>query len=253
MLEQAAAESLEVDINLCHFALLVACIIAYTLLCRVSEYLRKGKDSKHHLRAKSVVFWIAHDNPASVTMASPYLRVPSSEAWRYSQLRHRLLGVSVCIKDSKKDPFGVGFTYPIPRYLGPRTVDFVYDFAEVLFDWAVRARPHPNEPFISSPLQKINVSADSMNVWLKEVVAPMFGLDPNRVHTHSLRFTGASTLSAAKVPDSVIMRMGRWASLSFLHYIRLAASTFTGVAAALANRTTFTIQDVRNLMPGAAP
>lgn len=252
MLEQAAAETLQININLSHFALLVACIIAYTLLCRVSEYLKRPK-SKHHLLAKSVVFWIAHEHPNQVTMASPYIMVPSPEAWRYAQARHRLLGGNFCIKDSKKDPFGQGFIYPIPRHcVGPRSPDFVYDFVEITFDFAVKAKPLPEQPFISSSHTRVSISSDSMNIWLKEVVAPMFGLNPDLVHTHSLRFSGASTLSAAHVPDSIIMRMGRWASLAFLHYIRLAASTFAGVAAALASRTTFTIQDVRNLMPGAA-
>lgn len=252
MLEQAAAETLHIDTNLSHFGLLIACIIAYTLLCRVSEYLRRPR-SNHHLKAKSVVFWIAHENPTSVTMASPYLSVSASNAWQVAHLRHRLLGGNFCIKDSKKDPFGAGFVYPIPRHCpGPRSPDFVYDFVEMTFDFAVKARPLPEQPFISSSHKKISVTSDTMNIWLKEVVAPMFGLNPKLVHTHSLRFSGASTLSAAHVPDSIIMRMGRWASLAFLHYIRLSASTFIGVAAALANRTSFTIQDVRNLMPGAA-
>jgi hypothetical protein len=47
MLEQAAAESLQIQTNLSHFGLLVACIIGYTLLCRVSEYLWRSKN-KHH-------------------------------------------------------------------------------------------------------------------------------------------------------------------------------------------------------------
>ena len=40
--------------------------------------------------------------------------------------------------------------------------------------------------------------------------------------THSLRIGGASALAAAGVPDYIIQTMGRWKSLAFLMYIRLA-------------------------------
>jgi hypothetical protein len=89
-----------------------------------------------------------------------------------------------------------------------------------------------------------------MNKFLKEKVAPMFELNPKRVHTHSLRFAGASTLAAAKIEDSIIMKMGRWKSLAFLGYIRLAKEIFARVATALADRSILTPADVRNLMPG---
>ena len=46
------------------------------------------------------------------------------------------------------------------------------------------------------------------------------------------------------------MLMGGWKSLAMLGYIKLAHSVFDDVAAALSNRDLFTVQDVRNLMPG---
>lgn len=90
-----------------------------------------------------------------------------------------------------------------------------------------------------------------MNKWLQEDLCPIFDLDPSRVHTHSLRFAGASAMHTANEEDFTIMRMGRWASLAFLSYIKFVAVTFSRVVEALANRTTMTIQDVRNLMTSA--
>ena len=89
-----------------------------------------------------------------------------------------------------------------------------------------------------------------MNNYLRDKLAPRFKLNPNRIHSHSLRFAGASALRAANIPDSTIMIMGRWRSLAFLGYIKLAQSAFDMVGAALSNRDLFSIQDVRNMMPG---
>lgn len=246
MIEHAAAQTLNMA-NLSDMALYTATIFAYTILCRVSEYLERPS-SDHHLLSQSVVFWIRHANPAEVTLLSPFLYVPSHDVWQYP--KQRLAGVTVTVKDSKADIAGIGDCYPIPRFEGIRPPTMVYEFSEVLFDLAIRARPLVDRPFFScSTAERLVVSADSMNKWLKTRVAPLFQLNPKRIHTHSLRFAGASALAAAKVPDSVIMKMGRWRSLAFLGYIRLAKEIFAQVAAALANRDIFTITDVRNLMP----
>jgi len=247
MLETSAQETLDMA-NLSHHALYTACICAYTLLCRVSEYLKRPQ-SNHHLRSQYVVFWIKHLNAADVTDISPYLYVASSDAWRYP--KSRLLGVSVTIKDSKADQEGASDKYAFPRYLGPYNPNNAYEFSEVLFDLAIRAKPLHDQPFFScSTGERLVLTADIMNKWLKTTVAPRFGLNSKRVHTHSLRFAGASTLAAAKIEDSVIMKMGRWKSLAFLGYIRMAKEIFARVAAALADRTILPPADVRNLMPG---
>jgi hypothetical protein len=99
--------------------------------------------------------------------------------------------------------------------------------------------------------QSLSISADIINTFLQEQLAVRFGLNPNRVHSHSLRFAGASTLRASgKVDDTTIMIMGGWKSLAMLGYIKLASSVFADVAAALSDRNLFSVQDVRNLMPG---
>lgn len=247
MLEQAANQHLDLTI-LSHHGLYVANLCAYTLLCRVSEYLKRSH-SNHHLRSESVVFWFTHLNPMNATIARPFLYVPSYDAWQYP--KSRLRGVSVTIKDSKADQEGASDKYNFPRFMDPWPPTMAYEFSEQLFDLAIRAKPLDGQPFFScSTAERMTLSADTMNKFLKEKVAPMFDLNPKRVHTHSLRFAGASTLAAAKIEDSVIMKMGRWKSLAFLGYIRLAKEIFGRVAAALADRSILTPADVRNLMPG---
>ena len=60
---------------------------------------------------------------------------------------------------------------------------------------------------------------------LKEI-AIYFSLDPRRVSFHSLWVVGASALAAARVPDYIILDMGRWRSLAFLKYVRRTTEMF---------------------------
>ena len=194
------------------------------------------------------MFWITHLDPADATDIQPYLLIPSCDVWQFPI--SRLAGVSGTIKDSKADQEGASDKYSFPPFLGNWPSSMVYDYSEVMYKFATRARPLYDQPFFSSSTgEKLRLSAESFNKWLKEIVAPRFGLNPKRVHTHSLRFAGASTLAAANLPDSVIMKMGRWKSLAFLSYIRMAKEIFTRVAAALSNRTVLPAADIRNLMP----
>jgi len=248
MIEYAAAQTLNLQ-NLTDFTTYVACIFAYTILCRVSEYIKRP-ETNHHMLSQSVVFWVRHPNPADASALFPFLYIPSHQIHLY--LKTQIAGVTVTVKDSKADPHGEGDKYPFPCFEGPWPTTMVYDFAHLMYDYAVRARPLVDQPFFStSTAEPLKISADSMNKWLKDKLAPLFQLKKERIHTHSLRFAGASTLAAAGLPDSVIMKMGRWKSLAFLGYIRLAKEIFSRVAAALADRTTFSIADVRNLMPSA--
>ena len=48
------------------------------------------------------------------------------------------------------------------------------------------------------------------------------GLDPDVMSTHSLRIEGALALANRGVPNHVTQSTGRWKSLAFLAYIRLA-------------------------------
>ena len=71
------------------------------------------------------------------------------------------------------------------------------------------------------------------------------GLDPTKFRTHSLRIGGASMLAAAGVPDYVIQTQGRWKSLAFLEYIRVAKRSFDATLAAICNTDGLTVCDVK--------
>ena len=76
------------------------------------------------------------------------------------------------------------------------------------------------------------------------------GLDPDVMSTHSLRIAGASALVNRGVPDHAIQSIGRWKSLAFLAYIRLATRAYNDALEKLCDLGTLTIEDVRRMMPG---
>jgi site-specific recombinase XerD len=108
------------------------------------------------------------------------------------------------------------------------------------------ARPGLNAPFFSSGT--FQLSPGLLNKWLS-AVALKFRLDPKRISSHSLRIGGASNLAASGVNDYVIQKMGRWKSLCFLQYIRLASGSFATAADNLSKSAIFTVNDVRLYNP----
>ena len=74
--------------------------------------------------------------------------------------------------------------------------------------------------------------------------------DINALVLYSLRIAGASALVNRGVPDHVIQSTGRWKSLAFLAYIRLATRAYNDALEKLCDLGTLTIEDVRRMMPG---
>ena len=77
-------------------------------------------------------------------------------------------------------------------------------------------------------------------------VAVKHGLDPDRVHYHSVRIGGA---------DYVIMAMGGWASAVYLQYIRPSLQLYAAAQVALTNATFLSAHTTRAMhshqkMPG---
>ena len=65
------------------------------------------------------------------------------------------------------------------------------------------------------------------------------GYHPSRIGSHSLRAGGAVALKLAGYDDTVICKLGRWSSNTFLTYIRNQIGNLTaGVATAMANTLT---------------
>ena len=79
----------------------------------------------------------------------------------------------------------------------------------------------------------------------------MYGLDPSRVLSHSLRIGGATAMAAAGMSECEIKQMGGWKSDVFLDYARNTTQLFERVRYALAKKA-FTIQSTRRLNPGCA-
>ena len=80
----------------------------------------------------------------------------------------------------------------------------------------------------------------------------MYGLDPRRISSHSLRIGGAKAMAAAGMSEYEIKQMGGWKSDDFLDYARnttQSSSSEHACTRALAKRT-FTIQSTRYLNPG---
>ena len=74
---------------------------------------------------------------------------------------------------------------------------------------------HNNSWSFISPQQMItSVRAAVHKLNLKE-----HGIDPDLVGVHSLRAGGAMALRLHGLDDTVIMKLGRWTSLTFLQYI----------------------------------
>ena len=239
MLEISCREELDLsDLN--GLVLFTALFFTYTFLCRISEYIQRPS-SDHHLRSASVVFWIAHEFDHEITQDRPYRLIPSDLVWQYHN--SSLLGVNVTIKDSKNDHSSVGRKNPRKRFLGPRPNWMAYDISEILYDFAVMARPPRLGAFFATTRpQGLRISAGIINTFLQDKLATRFGLNPTRIHSHSLRFAGASALRASeKVDDSSIMIMVGWKSLVMLGYIKLASSVFADVAEALSNRDLFSV------------
>ena len=57
----------------------------------------------------------------------------------------------------------------------------------------------------------------------------------------------SAMLASANVPDYVIQVLGRWKSLAFLDYIRIATKSFAMALAAIVNVNGLTVNDVRRM------
>ncbi len=122
-------------------------------------------------------------------------------------------------------------------------------FHSKFFRWASIARPKRGALFISTS-DGWELSYAKLNAAIKKL-ATVFGLDPKRYSSHSLRIGGASALAAAGAPDYIIQLMGRWKSTAFLKYIRLATATNKRAISSLTDKSLFTVHSLRQMVPGA--
>ena len=217
-------------------AFFTALLLGFTMLTRASNYLPIAS-AAYHLDAEHIAFTVA---PLSEPGAQPFEvtadllgDIPLS----------RIIGASAYLARSKTDVTGKGKRIPfIRRDINPPNC--VYDIVTILYEYVVAVRPVRGKPFFHVPELYWSLSPAHFNLRLRTVAAK-HGLDPARVHSHSVRIGGATVLAAAQVPDYVIMAMGGWASAVYLQYIRPSMQIYAAAQDALANASFITAQSIR--------
>jgi len=209
-------------------ALFLAQLTGFTMVARVSEYLYTSK-SEHWLSTQRVQF----EMPDGTI-------VPAQHAYKHSTANP--IAVHIHIRTRKNDQKGRGHTLHFQR----ANATDKYCYVSELWAHAIQARPIANGPFFAIPSEGWTLKAPQLSRHLKNM-AVYFGLDSTRISTHSLRIGGASTLAAAGLTDSEIMRIGAWRSATFLTYIRENSYMFEKARAALAGSDALTLSDVKRL------
>ena len=209
---------------------------AFTNLLRRSEYIPTKAD--HFLRSQDVSF---------VTTDGRVIASCDATAEQTSSI----VSVLIDVRSSKTDKDKNGFKFVYSR--GTTNGTNMIDICETLLSWAVLAKCHINDPFFSAR------NGAGVRIWTIEAreftatlrfVAASFGFKDEQLRMfkiHSLRYGGASTLSAAGMEDSAIKIVGRWKSLTFMQYIKAARSVFERTQKALVDPTFLSGENVRLL------
>lgn len=228
-------------------AVCVATMTGYSCIARQCEYLyTPASKNPHHLRVKDGVQWtVLHEGEEVLInglQVGPYTEDDLRKAY-------------VDIRDAKNDIEGAGNRMPfdiLDLEFGDSGAAFC--LGKELFRYAKRAKfTDGNAPFFSSPRKQENwaLTADILNYYMRKVASEGFGITTKKISSKSLRIGAASALANGNVPDYVIQKVGRWKSLVFLQYIRLARGAFQNAQRTLLDRNNFNINDVRHWHPGA--
>lgn len=223
-------------------AISTALVFAFVLLARISEYL--VTDSDHHIRGKHIIFVMRTSADSTATV-----NIDASQAYKYDI--SSLVEMYATIKDAKNDPDGNGhrFCYQVQAADSPSLLCV----ASEMFRCAAILRPQSESAFfayagdVNNP-QAWAITQHEFNALISQG-AKLYGFNPDRFHSHSLRIGGASALAASGAPSWVIQLTGRWKSLAFLQYIRLASTQFQRSIEAQTNGTTFNASHIRMWNP----
>ena len=155
------------------------------------------------------------------------------------------------IKDSKNDEDGMGHKFTYEKL--PPCSSCLLCIVSEMFRCASALRPLPDSAFFAwrgdtnEPAWKLG--EHTINKLLKDGAA-LFGFPTEKFSSHSLRIGGASALAAAGAPSWVIQLTGRWKSIAFLQYIRLASTAFQRSIEMQTDGTTFTAKHIQQWNPG---
>lgn len=218
-------------------AVYTAEILAYTTLSRVSEYLYTGIHGTHTLMSTDIIFEMSDGTlvPATSIKTLPFTEVS---------------GCLINIRSAKNDKTGRGHRYYFER---SKTGDAsLYCIVWTLWRYSQHTHPAAGCPFFHIPAINWTLKPPYLNKRLRDM-AIMYGLDPTRVSSHSLRIGGATAMAAAGMHEYEIKQMGGWKSDVFLEYARNTTQMFARSRTALARRNEYTVQSTRRLHPGHNP
>ena len=185
-------------------------VLAFTTLSQVSEYLYRGEAGAHTLMSEGVQFEILDGS-----------MVPSHEV--VTKNFKSVSGCIVNIRSAKNDAAGRGHRYFFTK-CNPATDKSTYCITTWILWWYVQhARPGPRLPFFHIPKLQWTLKPPYLNKRL-QAMAIMYGFDPSRVFSHSLRIGGATAIAAAGMSEYEIKQMGGWKSDVFLDYAEIQPS-----------------------------
>jgi hypothetical protein len=152
-------------------AVYTAEILAYTTLSRVSEYLFTGKHGTHTLMSTDIIFEM-----------SDRTLVPASSIT--NRQFSDVTGCLVNIRSAKNDKTGRGHRYYFER--GEKADASLYCIVWTLWRYSQHVHPAAGCPFFHNPQINWTLKPPYFNSRLRDM-AVMYGLDPKRVSSHSLR------------------------------------------------------------------
>ena len=215
-----------------------AIVFAFILLARVSEYI--VTKSNHFIRGKHIMF-----------LLSSGALIDSSQAYLYSI--DDVVEMHATIKDSKNDLDAMGHKFTYEKQ--PPGSSALFCIVSEMFRCASVLRPSSDTAFFAwqgdDSERPWSLSEHHINNLLKEGARLCGFSELKKFHSHSLRIGGASALAAAGAPSWVIQLTGRWKSLVFLTYIRLASTAFQRSIQMQTDGTTFTAAHIRRWNPAS--
>jgi hypothetical protein len=213
--------------SLIETVLYTAQILAYTIVARISEYIKCPK-SDHHLRTRDIQFWTARGEQ------KPAHTPPTDWA--------TVTAVTINVRSKKNDPEKRGHKY----YFATAKSTDQYCIVKVLWTYATEIHPEADKPLFYIPHIQWLLTPAFFRTHLKKL-ANRFHLDPARVCPHSIRIGGATTLAAAGLEGPTIKKHGGWRSAAFLEYILQNAMLYEQARSALASPQALTISDIQKV------